>query len=316
MKNLSQLIMEIISASVDEFSKTISDEYGIENKELQVIWSRIINENHITPTKKKSTPTKKESTPTKKKSTPTKKKSTPTKKKSTPTKTPTKKEQSGCPYTFTKGKKEGCICGSNAKSGKTYCSRHKKYEGQSPKKKKKRLPERKSIVNTKRGVVKKKPESIVLHKGPDNYFHHRPTGLVFNTERVAIGTWSKADIDPSGKDQIVSLTKENIEQAKKFGFQYKEVEEDVVEEDVVEEDVVEEDVVEEDVVEETSIRHVTRDLLPDETKKLKLSLSSAISKTNLKAQDVTDILNELQTNCDVEDLSSEVIDNESDLEEE
>ena len=265
--------MEIISASVDEFSKTISDEYGIENKELQVIWSRIINENHITPTKKKSTPTK----------------------------TPTKKEQSGCPYTFTKGKKEGCICGSNAKSGKTYCSRHKKYEGQSPKKKKKRLPERKSIVNTKRGVVKKKPESIVLHKGPDNYFHHRPTGLVFNTERVAIGTWSKADIDPSGKDQIVSLTKENIEQAKKFGFQYKEVEEDVVEEDVVE---------------ETSIRHVTRDLLPDETKKLKLSLSSAISKTNLKAQDVTDILNELQTNCDVEDLSSEVIDNESDLEEE
>ena len=148
MNTLSQLIMEIISSRVDEFSKTISEEYGIENNELQEIWLRIINENDAVQIPVKPTP----------KSTPV----TSTPVTSTPvTSTPVTSTQSGCPYTFTKGKKEGCICGSNAKSGKTYCSRHKKYEGQSPKKKKNKLPERKSIVNTKRSVIKKQPESIV-----------------------------------------------------------------------------------------------------------------------------------------------------------
>uniref|UniRef100_A0A6C0LVU4 Uncharacterized protein n=1 Tax=viral metagenome TaxID=1070528 RepID=A0A6C0LVU4_9ZZZZ len=282
MTNLSELLMQIVSTHVEEFSKTISDEYGIDIKELDQIWSRIKTGDHMGEATgdhmgEATGEATGESQP--------------------PIKKLTTEKSGGCPYIFTKGKKDGCRCGSNAKSGKTYCSRHKKYEGQSPKKKKKKLPERKSIITgTKKAISKKKPENIVLHKGPDDYFHHRQTGLVFNTDRVSIGTWSKADVDPSGKDKIVSLTKENIEQAKKFGFQYIEEEEE-----------------EEEDVNFVSVRHVTRDL----TDKLKLSLSSAISKTNLKSQDVTDILSELQINCDpVKDLQPENVDNESDLEEE
>lgn len=45
-------------------------------------------------------------------------------------------ENSGCPYTYTKGQKAGQECGVKAKNGGKYCSVHKKYENTEPKERK------------------------------------------------------------------------------------------------------------------------------------------------------------------------------------
>ena len=108
-------------------------------------------------------------------------------------------EPGGCPYVFSKGKKRDQRCGCRPKGGKKYCSRHKKYEGDTPKVRKMLPPTRRSIVTPKKKTgPKKKPQEIVLYKGPQGKLHHRPTGFVFGDDKVVIGTWLKAIENPSG----------------------------------------------------------------------------------------------------------------------
>lgn len=206
-----------------------------------------------------------------------------------------KKKVTGCPYVYTKGAKEGLRCGCKPKGGNTYCSRHKKYEGQVPNTKKVLPPARRSIVSNKRKNPTKKHPEIVLHKGPNGKHYHRPTGLVFGSDKVAIGTWLRAGDNPKGVDEIVTLTDKDIEVAKKHMFAFRREEET------------------EQVIEAT--RKVTRLLEPDSAKQFQESLSDAIASTNEKAQDVAAILSELQTRRTSSEEEEEIGD-ESEYEEE
>ena len=99
--------------------------------------------------------------------------------------------------------------------------------------------------------------------------------------------------NPEGVDEVIPLTEKDIEKAKehKFAFQTKETDHIVA-----------------------ATRKVTRMLEPSEAKKLQDSLSHAIAETNSKAEDVNDILCELQVRGSPSELKSEVISDESEYE--
>ena len=287
---LAKHILEIVQVYVNKYNKLIDEEFGLSEDDLTPLWKQVV-EGQVTPPPPPPPPrVSPPSTPPPSSRTTTTPPGAPIKKKVS------ENEHVGCPYVFTKGAKEGQSCGSKAKGSNTYCSRHKKYEGQTPKAKKMLPPLRRSIVSTKRkNVSKKKHQDIVLHKGPGGRLYHRPTGLVFGTDKVAIGTWLRADDSPAGVDEVIPLTDKDIETAKKHMFAFRRDEPDRATE---------------------AARTVTRVLEPAEAKKLQQSLSHAIAETNAKAEDVAQILCELQTRGSPSKLSREEVDDESEYEEE
>ncbi len=273
MNNLSLELNNIITSAIKKYNQRIAEKYNLNVTELNSLWETDekvqvkVTTEVVTVTKKSEV----ESEPS--------------------------SSKVNCPYVFTKGVKAGQTCGCRAKGDRTYCSRHKKYEGQTPKVKKVLPPTRKSIVsgNKKKTPKRKKRLDIILHKGPSNYLYHRITGLIFNKDKVAVGTWLRAIDNPNGKDEVHPLTAKDIEIAKKNMFPYKET------------------TLSSGDDKSTPVKHVTRVLEPDEAKKLKKSLSSAITETNIKADDITDILSELQTSGE---LVEEEVADESDYSEE
>jgi hypothetical protein len=156
------------------------------------------------------------------------------------------------------------------------------------------LPSRRSIVSsTTKLTTKKNKQNIVLHKGPDGKHYHRPSGLVFNRDKVVIGTWLKACDNPEGVDEIIPLTDKDIEKAKKHMFAFQKEETDNV---------------------TLATRKVTKFLDPEAAKNLEQSLSNAIAETNAKADDVNDILCELQTKNSDSDSCAENVSDESEYE--
>ena len=291
MSKIANELLNIINIYIRKYNKLIDDEFGINQSELLTLWEQVVNSNTdevLIPTAKTKT-TKTKTTKTTPKTKPPKTKP-PKTTKTTPTTT------KRCPYIFTKGAKQGQECGCKPKGGKTYCSRHKKYEGTIPNVKKGLPPPRRSIVCSKRkATVTKKVQDIVLHKGPGGRLYHRPTGLVFNNDKVVIGTWLKACDNPKEVDEVVALTDKDVEKAKQHMFAFKREEVDHV---------------------TAAMRKVTRILEPSVAKKLEDSLSDAIAETNSKAEDVNDILCELQIRGSTNDLTSEDISDESEYEEE
>ena len=186
------------------------------------------------------------------------------------------------------------MCGCKPKKSNTYCSRHKKYEGQAPKTKKIMPPPRRSIVSTKRTNKFKKHQDVILHKGPGGKLYHRPTSLVFGPDKVAIGTWLRADDNPAGVDDVIPLTDKDVETAKKYMFAFRRDKQD-------------------NLSDETS--KVGRLLAPNVAKKLQKSLSQAIAATNSQAEDVADILCELQVRDSPSKLTEEEVSDESEYEE-
>ncbi len=288
---LAKHILKIIQVYVKRYNTLIDDEFGLSSDELKPLWEQVVQEQveEATPQlapSHKSPP----STPPSSR--------TPT----TPPGAPMKKKESqevcvGCPYIFTKGVNEGQRCGKRSKGSNTYyCSRHKKYDGQTPKTKKVLPPLRRSIVSVKKkNVSKKKRQDNVLRKGPGERLYHRPTGLVFGTDKVAIGTWLRAGDNPTGIDEIIPLTDQDVEIAKKYMFAFRREKPDPTTEEG---------------------DTVTKMLKPAEAKKLQRSLSHAIAETNAKAEDVAEILCELQTRGPTSQLDKEEVDNESEYESE
>ena len=290
--SLANHIIDTVTSYITAYNKLIDAEFGIGNDELLPLWRQVIGvskdcgQSTTPPSTPQSTPP---STPP------------PAPTKATPPPAPKKKRNekkvaAGCPYVFTKGAKEGQNCGSKAKGNGTYCSRHKKYEGLTPKTKKPLPPPRRSIVSTKRkNTSKKKHPETVLYKGPGDMLYHRPTGMVFGTDKVAIGTWLRADDNSEGIDKIIPLTDKDIEVAKKnmFAFRLEEVDRAA-----------------------EAVRKVTTVLKGSEAKELQQSLTHAITSTNAKAEDVAEILCELQSRGSLNSLDAEKVDDESEYEEE
>ena len=295
---LAKHILKIIQVYVERYNTLIDEEFGLSADELKPLWEQVVQEQVEEATPPPPPPPPPPVAPSRKSppSTPPSSR-TPT----TPPGAPMKKKESqevcvGCPYIFTKGAKEGQRCGKRSKGSNTYCSRHKKYEGQTPKTKKVLPPLRRSIVSVKRkNVLKKKRQDNVLHKGPGGRLYHRPTGLVFGTDKVAIGTWLRAGDNPTGIDEIIPLTDQDVEIAKKHMFAFRREKPDPTTEEG---------------------DTVTKMLKPAEAKKLQRSLSHAIAETNAKAEDVAEILCELQTRGPTSQLDKEEVDNESEYESE
>ena len=132
------------------------------------------------------------------------------------------------------------MCGLKCAKGSRYCSKHKKYEYKEQKIKKEIVPK----------PVKK--QTIIRMNKKINKFWHPETRLVFKskTNRVVIGRCNE-------ENEIVSLSKEDMEICKSRSFAYENI--------------------------------------PEE-KKIKDAVSEAILDTNLKAKDIENILNELQIN--------------------
>jgi len=200
METLLCEIKDSINKSVHTFIKNISKKYNLDEEELESIWNETEDvpqkvsrvQSSFPPQLSKPAQSKKESPKSFKGS-----------------------EVEGCPYLFTKGEKKGEICGSNPKGDCVYCSRHKKYEGLSPKQKKTLPTPKKSVSSTIKSARKTSPESktvdVILRKHRIIGQHwHSATGIVFNDEYVAIGKCEN--------DKLVPLTEEDINTCKNYGF--------------------------------------------------------------------------------------------------
>lgn len=196
-----------------------------------------------------------------------------------------KNVEGGCPYVFIKGKDEGTICNSKPKDGGEYCGRHQKYEGVGQKEKKK-SPSVKSVTDK---VAK--PKSTPEKKPVEKVWR-------INTEIKKFWNPESGLVLKSPDERVVigsyrdkkfeKLTSEDISICEKFGFKYE--------------------------VEETKPKPAP-----------KKSLSSEIVKTNMSAQNVEDILGELEVDeNDMEEEEEEVegeeeekvVEEEEDVEEE
>ena len=108
---LNQELLDIVDKHIDNFIDKISDQYDIEKEELEELWTSSKTSSIKKPVKitqevvSKPTP-----------------------------KVVTENNGTTCPYVYAKGSNAGEVCGCKIRSGGTYCSKHKKYEGTEPKK--------------------------------------------------------------------------------------------------------------------------------------------------------------------------------------
>ena len=120
-----------------------------------------------------------------------------------------------CPFILTKGANQGNACGSNVKDG-DFCSKHAKSADK---------PKKKEPIVPKAKVHQKQESSLVLVKrdiGGKPRHIHLQTGLV-----VKEGTENATPIVINGvkrNDTIEALNDDDIENCKKYGFSYEEVE--------------------------------------------------------------------------------------------
>ena len=125
-------------------------------------------------------------------------------------------ENSGCPYKYIKGIKKDQCCGAKPKAGNTYCSRHKKYEGTTPKERNvSPVSKKNSIKAPKTNNTSVKSVQRVLRKNKNiEKLWHEETGLVFRSakERIVIGKCVN--------NKIISLTEEDFDECRKWGFSF------------------------------------------------------------------------------------------------
>ena len=326
MKSLFSNIENIIQDAVSSFAHRVAEKYELDADEVLELWTEDDEVREKVAPKvapKKAVPV-------------APKKVAVAKRAPSPAKSDADANGEGCPYVYTKGDKEGDICGSNPKSGATYCSRHKKYEGTEPKTKKVLPASKKSIsatVKTKKSPAKKAVNTVLRKHKTLGQLWHSDTGMVFRSpkDRTVIGKVVNDKLEPLDEDDI------ELCKAHSFKYEEKEEKEEEEEEEVeeVEEDVEEEDVEEEEDEAKVAIatkaaRKVTavpnvapkkvaktvevapkkvakivevahkKTLVGKNAKSVKKSIAAAIAETKIQAEDVEDILGELQTNpCDL-----------------
>lgn len=113
------------------------------------------------------------------------------------------KLESGCPYVFSKGQKQGQKCGVKSKNGQEFCSTHKKKDGPQS-----TTSKRSSTASNDTTVSKS--GSIMLKKYNENLIHTE-TQLIFDRN-------SKSVIGRLVNDQVKPLTESDKETCNKFRF--------------------------------------------------------------------------------------------------
>jgi len=330
MNHLSQKIDQAIQNSILEFIERISMTFDIETNDLLELWHMDDAEEDkednegieeqvkiiipVKPVAPKRVTKRVEKTETKEKP-------------------PQKHTTSGCPYVFSKGQRQGEMCGKNATTGQ-YCSVHKKYEGMESTPKKV-LPTAKTITGARKTPTKTvkasnqrvQPTVLRKHKILDKLWDSS-TKMVFRSsdDRVVIGKCVKNQVEP--------LTEEDIEICRSRGYRYadpyevereekgEQEEKDTREIEVMKEFVDEliEELVEERVEERVvnmatkSAQQITavskgvkRDRITQTPKGVKKSIAEAIAKTSAQTKDIEEILGELQAPRDEEGVDEEDI---------
>ena len=285
MNSLYQKIINVIEQSVQEYIQKISNKYNLNEKELLEMWndidskknSKVLNNTEDSKVLNNTEDSKVLN-------------NTEDSKVLNNT-----EDDNGCPYVFTKGSSAGEKCGCKPKNDSLYCSKHKKYEGDENKQKiiKKVLPiPKKSIIPIsppKKSIIPLKPNpvSIILrmNKNIDKLWHSE-TGMIFKSkdERIVIGKYVN--------DKIQELSEDDIEICKSMNFRY-EIKEKIPE----------------------NIKNASHKItsIEKESTIIKKSIHKAINDTNLKAEDIEEILNKLQKGPD---YSSDIDSEEEELEEE
>ena len=290
--NLIQQIQTIIDNSISNFINNVSEKYEIDKEELEKIWAcGNLTTCDIKPQKKiitKPSPSKTDASST--------------------------SGSEGCPYVYTKGEKEGQVCNIKPKGGVTFCTRHKKYEGMEPKQKK-ILPSTKKSIGANTSVAKKEPVkkevNTVLRKNKDiDMLWHSATGMVFKSakERIVIGKCEN--------DKVLPLTQNDIEICMSHSFAYEEIN-SKVQDKITDIDSDSEEEIVSSTIDVPQVRVTPK--LSNSIVSSKKSITEAIAKTKMQAQDVELILSELQistkSNVD-EDLFMDSDEEEDLLEEE
>jgi len=286
MSALAKSIDDIVSQSIQDFVQRIADTYELDAEDIMSLW----DDNVSAPAKKPKSVPKSVS-----KSVP---KSIPkVVEKASPAKSTTsevsksssiKSTDTGlvCPYVFARGENKGEVCGCKPKNGNKYCSKHKKYEGETPKEKKVLPNGKKSIVSPSKKVSpkEKSPETILRKHKVLNKYWNRETDMVFKspTEKIVVGKCVN--------DKLVSLTEEDIEVCKSRRWKY-EVFDDKTSSDDGSDSEKEEDVLDKEMTKAVRKITATSKSANDEAIKTKKSLKSVI---NAQTEDVENILSELQ----------------------
>ena len=293
---LIQQIQNSIDNSIENFINNVSKKYEIDKDELTKLWDSGNLSNCDIKCFDKS------------------QKKTITKPSPTKTDVSSASGSEGCPYVYTKGEKEGQVCNIKPKGGVVFCTRHKKYEGIEPKQKKILPSTKKSIggntVVTKKEPVKKEVNTVLRKNKAIDMLWHSATGMVFKSakERIVVGKCVN--------DKILPLTKDDIEICMSHSFAYEEINSKV--QDKITDSDSEEEIVSSTIAvpQVRATPKVPNSIAP------KKSITEAIAKTKMQAQDVELILSELQistapkkSNVD-EDLFMDSDDDEEDLLEE
>jgi hypothetical protein len=274
MSALAKSIDDIVSQSIQDFVQRIADTYELDAEDIMSLW----DDNVSAPAKKsKSVPKVVE------KASPAKSTTSEVSKSSS-----IKSTDTGlvCPYVFARGENKGAVCGCKPKNGNKYCSKHKKYEGETPKEKKVLPNGKKSIVSPSKKVSPKEkgPETILRKHKVLNKYWNRETDMVFKspTEKIVVGKCVN--------DKLVSLTEEDIEVCKSRRWKY-EVFDDKTSSDDGSDSEKEEDVLDKEMTKAVRKVTATSKSANDEAIKTKKSLKSVI---NAQTEDVENILSELQ----------------------
>ena len=181
MSKIYKLIEEIIDKSIKEYTKRIIKEYSnVSEKKLVELWKSVLIETEVV-------------------------------KKVNKDETEVVKKERKCSYIFTKGKKKGEICNIKLSVGKNNCSSHSKFELKKEKvnsftSEEKISNENNKITDTNFRILKKNKEY--------DCWWNSFTGMIFrnNQERIVIGRIKE------GKKY--NLNKEDIEECKKWNYQY------------------------------------------------------------------------------------------------
>ncbi len=125
-----------------------------------------------------------------------------------------KSEKKGCVYVFQKGSRPGEQCGKTAYSAEaSYCTGHKKYEGEESKKPSSILSEAKAMAASAIKPVGK-PVSAVVRVTKNSYgnYEHKATGFVLNPDKKVFGK--------QVGEKIMLLTQNDLLSCKHYGLAY------------------------------------------------------------------------------------------------
>jgi len=181
MNNLTNGILSVVKAAVEELILHIADEHKLDISELEGYWNKTCEGLTISV----KTNTRKI------------------------TKKVQNEEVKRCPYMFQKGDKKGKACNAKARTDGTFCSKHKHKEG---------IPQKKvkgEILPKARKKVTNKRITLRMHRALKVLWHPE-SKLVFKgkepEDRVVIGRIEDEDIQ--------SLREEDIEECKILHFKY------------------------------------------------------------------------------------------------